>query len=238
MFIVWILGFWGVGFCQSESPASPSENAAEVAQLPFHELVKIAQSDSSQPKMKDRLTFVLVSRNDVPLEQITLTLQLKKGPMVLPIDGKGHFSVPFSDELMDENPLMVSNQPRGSLSLKFTLAVPEMGKIEPPKVVDGKVKYQAVFQSWVQFQEAMKKVDKRFGEEGAQQLAVQCVTGGKAITIHQKFGSRTLKAGGDGAVWLLYDARLFQENPDISVPEGAEFNLRPVDPGQVKEIKK
>lgn len=238
MFIVCLLGLAGSGFAQSESPVSASENSAELAQLPYHELVKIAQSDSSQPKMKDRLTFALVSRNGVPLEQITLVLQLKKGGLPLPIDDKGHFSVPFSDELMDENPLMVSNQPRGSLSLKFTLTVPEMGKIEPPKVVEGKVKYQAVFQSLVRFQEAMKKVDPRFGEEGAQQLAVQCVTGGKAITVHQKFGSRKLDAGEDGAVWLLYDARLFQENPDISVPEGTEFNLRPVDPEQVKEIKK
>lgn len=238
MAIVWVLGLAGSGFAQSESSASPSENSAELAQLPYRELVKIAQSDSSQPKAKDHLTFALVSRNGVPLEQISLVLQLKKGGLALPIDDKGHFSVPFSDELLEENPLMVSNQPRGSLSLKFTLAVPEMGKIEPPKVIDGKVKYQAVFQSLVQFQQAMKKVDQRFGEEGAQQLAVQCVTGGKAITIHQKFGSRTLNAGDDGAVWLLYDARLFQENPDISVPEGTEFNLRPVDPAQVKEIKK
>ncbi len=236
--IVWILGLAGSGFSQVESRTSAAGDSDKFAQLPYHELVKIAQSDSSQPKDKDRLTFVLASRKGVPLEQITLVLQLKKGGLPLPIDDQGHFSVPFSNELMDENPLMVSNQPRGSLSLKFTLAVPEMGKIDPPKVVDGKVKYQAVFQSLVRFQEAMKKVDQRFGEEGAQRLAVQCVTGGAAITIHQKFGSRKLSAGDDGAVWLLYDARLFQENPDISVPEGAEFNLRPVDPEDVEKIKK
>ena len=230
-----LFGYAGFGFAQSESS---SDKRDELAQLPYHELVKISQSDSSQPKGKDELTFILASNKDVPLDQITLTLQLKKGPLSLSIDTKGRFTVPFSDQLMDENPLMVSNQPRGSLSLKFTLAVPEMGKIEPPKVVDGKVKYQAVFQSLVKFKEAMKKVDTKFGEDGTQQLAVQCVTGGKAITIHQKFGSRSIKVGSDGAVWLLYDARLFQENPDISVPTGTKFNLRPLSPQKIKEIKK
>ena len=235
MFIVWVFVFVGFGIAQSESP---SERRDELAQLPYHELVKISQSDSNQPKEKGKLTFILASNKGVALDQITLTLLLKKGPLSLSIDSKGHFSVPFSDQLMDENPLMMSNQPRGSLSLKFTLAVPEMGKIEPPKVVDGKVKYQAVFQSLVQFKEAMKKVDTRFGEDGSQRLAVQCVVGGRAIVIHQNFGSRTLKAGDDGAVWLLFDARLYQENPDISVPEGTEFNLRPVSPEKVKEIRK
>lgn len=232
---IWILGLVCLVFVRS---ATAQDKESEFAQLPYHELVKIAQSDSSQPKEKERLSFLLASNRGVPMDQITLTLQLKKGPMALPIDAKGHFTVPFSDQLMDENPLMVSNQPRGSLSLKFTLAVPEMGKIAPPKVVDGKVKYQDVFQPLVRFKEAMKKVDTKFGEDGNQQLAIQCSTGGKPITIHQAFGSRTLKAGGDGFIWLLYNDRLYQENPDISVPEGVEFHLRPVSPEQVKEFSK
>ena len=235
MFMLWMFGFSGSGIAQSESSSGKRD---EFAQLPYHELVKIAQSDSSQPKDKDKLSFVLASNKGVPLDQIILTLQLKKGPLLLPIDSKGHFTLPFSDQLMDENPLMMSNQPRGSLKLEFTLAVPEVGKIEPPQVVEGKVKYHALFQPLVEFKEAMKKVDTRFGEKGSQQLAIQCVTGGKAITIHQKFGSLTIKAGNDRAVWLLYDARLFQENPDISVPEGTVFNLRPVSPQKVTEIKK
>jgi len=235
-FILWLFGFVGFGIAQSE-PSSSSEKRDELAQLPYHELVKIAHSDSSQTKKEDRLTFTLASTGGVPFDQIKLTLQLKKGPLSLPVDSKGHFTVPFSDQLIDENPLMISNQPRGSLSLKFTLAIPEMGKMEPPKIVEGKVTYQAVFQSLLKFKEAMKKVDTRFGEDGSQQLAVQCVTGGKAITIHQKFGSRTLKADNDGVVWLLYNERLFQENPDISVPDGTEFNLRPLTPKKAKAIK-
>lgn len=235
MFIIWMFGLAGSSIAQTNPPSGGGD---ELAQLPYHELVKISQSDSSQPKGDDKLTFILASNINVPLDQITLTLQLKKGSIPLPIDSKGHFKLPFSDQLMEENPLMISNQPRGSLSLKFTLAVPKLGEIEAPKVVDGKVKYQAVFQSLLRFKEAMKKVDSKFGEDGNQQLAVQCVTGGKAITLHQKFGTLTIKAGKDGMVWLLYDPRLYQENPDISVPAGTEFNLRPVSPGKVKEIKK
>ncbi|MFK5921816.1 MAG: hypothetical protein QM496_06525 [Verrucomicrobiota bacterium] len=235
IFIFCMVGMAGFGFSQNQASA---EKQAAVAQLPYHELVKIAQSDSSQNKMEGQLTFVLASNNQVPLDQIVLTLQLKKGPLTLPLDDKGHFSLPFSESLMEENPLMVSNQPRGSLSLKFTLSVPEMGKVEPPKVVEGKVKYRQVFQSLVKFKQAMKKVDTRFGEDGNQQLAVQCVTGAGGLTVHLKFGSRKLKAAADGTVWLLYDERLFQEDPSISVPEGTEFFLRPVSPEKLKEIKK
>lgn len=235
MFTLWMFGLAVSVMAQTKSSPEKREG---LAQLPYHELLKIARSDSSQPDIKERLTFVLASNNKVPLDQISLTLKLKAGSLDLPIDAEGHFSLPFSDALVEENPLMVTNQPRGSLSLKFTLAVPEMGKIDPPEVVEGKVKYQAVFQSLVQFKAAMKKVDTRFGENGDQQLAVQCLTGGESIAIHLKFGSRKFKAGDDGAVWLLYDARLFQENPDISVPEGTEFHLRPVSPKKVIELKK
>ncbi len=238
MLTIWIFGIACSAMAQSETA---SDKRDEPAQLPYQQLVKIAHSDSSQPKEKltfKKLTFTLESNIGIPLNQITLTLQLKKGPLPIPIDPKGQFTIPFSDQLLAENPLMVSNQPSGSLKLKFTLAVPEMGKMEPPKVVDGKVKYQAVFQSLVKLKEAMKKMDSRFGEDGSQQLAVQFVTGGKAITIHQNFGSRTLKARGDSTVWLLYDARLYEENPDISVPEGTEFYVRSASPGKVKEIKK
>ncbi len=235
IYLIWMLGIAVTSSAQSEGGA---ERRDDLAQLPYHELVKIAQNDSSQVKEQGRLTFVLASNKNVPLDQIVLSLELKKGALPLPLDAKGHFSVPFSDALMDENPLMWSNQPRGSLSLKFTLAVPRMGKMKALEVVEGKVKYQAVFQSLVDFKAAMKKVDTHFGEDGQQQLAVQCVTGGRAITIYQKFGSRKIKAGDDASVWLLYDPRLFQENPDISVPEGAEFNLRPVNQKKVKELKK
>lgn len=236
VFTICLFGIAGLSLAQSDSP-SASGKSDEFAQLPYHELVKIAHSDSSQKKEEDQLTFTLASTKGVPFDQIKLTLQLKKGPISLPIDGKGHFKLPFSDQLIDENPLMISNQPRGSLSLKFTLAIPEMGKMEPPNIVEGKVKYQAVFQSLVKFKEAMKKVDTKFGEDGSQQLAVQCITSGKSVTIHQKFGSRTLKADKDGEVWLLYNERLFQENPDISVPDGTEFNLRPLTVEKAKEIK-
>ncbi len=235
MFIVLLLGVAVSGRAQS---AASSQGHETFAQLPYHELVKIAQNDSSQPKTEDRLTFVLASRNKVPLTEIALTLELKQGVVPLPLNAEGQFSIPFSDTLMDENPLMVSNQPRGSLSLKFTVAVPELGKIDPPMVVDGRVKYQDVFQSLLTFKQAMKKVDSQFGEKGDQQLAVQCLTKGGGVTIHKQFGSRKLTAGDDNTVWLLYDARLFQENPDISVPEGTEFHLRPVNPEKKEAPKK
>ncbi|MCF6312815.1 MAG: hypothetical protein L3J39_10225 [Verrucomicrobiales bacterium] len=235
--MILILGTLQPVFAQTDKAKQDLE---EFAQLPYGELVKIAHNDSSQSKQgdKDRLRFVLASNQGVPLSQITLTLQLETGPLSLSIDEQGHFTVPYSQALLKEDPMMISNQSRGSLSLKFTVAVPKLGEIEAPEVREGKVLYQALFSSLLRFKKAMEKVDSKFGENGDQQLAVQCMTEGAALTIHQAFGSRKIQAGKDQSVWLRYDKRLYQENPSISVPEGTKFYLRPVSPERIKELKK
>jgi hypothetical protein len=165
------------------------------------------------------------STKGVAVDKITLTILRASGPVEIPIDEKGDFEVPWSEELHTENPMVVSNQPRGTMNLGFTIVIPEMR----PKVIDGKVAYQELFKQLLGAQKAMRKTNPDFGKPGHETFAIQIVGGGEGVAIERSLGSRTIQPDKAGDVWLVYDLLLFEENPNVTLPEEAQVNIVPVD---------
>lgn len=230
-------------------PAAPAAAAAEsaaptiqdpagtpdLAKLPYKELIKIAQSDAKQAETAETYTLKISSKLGVPPGQIKLYLGKKEGPFPLEVDQNGFFQVPFSWQLMEENPLLVTNQPKGSLNLQVDLSLPE---IDPPKVMDGKVKYRELFAPILELNESMRRVDPEFGKPDRQQFAIEITPGdGGTVKIQREYGSRTLKPDENGSVWLVFEKLLYEEKTDILMSEGAAVCVRPVTAEQALAIR-
>ncbi|MBL9154334.1 MAG: hypothetical protein JNK37_17725 [Verrucomicrobiales bacterium] len=219
------------------APAAPATvDIDDIAKIPYEALLKIAQSDASQPKDAEIYTLRISSKIGVPVTQIELFLDRPAAPEKLSIDPNGYFLVPHNPTLVQENPDLVSNQPKGSLNLEVKLSLP---KPELPKIVEGKVKYQDLFKPVQLLNESMRQVDPLFGMPGQQQFAIEFTTGAQGgLKLQRQFGSRTLQPDEKGCVWILFDKVLFDENPDVLVaPPQSPVSVRPVSAEQAAAIR-
>ncbi len=222
-------------------PAAPDSNATidfdNIAKIPYEALIKIAQSDAAQPKDADIYTLRISSKiESVTPGQIELFLDREKAAQVLKVDANGYFMVPHTAELLEENPDLVSNQPKGSLNLEVKLSLP---KPELPDIVDGRVRYQALFDPILELHEAMRKVDPTFGMPDQQQFAIEIATGSEGwVKVQREFGARTLAPDKAGSVWLIYEKLHYDENPEIQImPLDSELSVRPVTAAQAADIR-
>ncbi|MDH4410862.1 MAG: hypothetical protein QE273_14695 [Verrucomicrobiales bacterium] len=207
----------------------------DLARLPYQQLLRIAQSDARAKSDATSYKLRIQSRNPkITPKDIELFLDVKDKPLVLVIDNDGFVEVPHKKELVDANPDLVANQPRGSLNIFVDLEVP---RVSPPEIKDGKVAYQELFRPLVEIQAEMRKVDPTFGLSGQQQFVLEIETGEKPIKITRDLGSRTFRPNARGKVYMIMEAYLYEENPQVEVPDGAKMNVLPASPEEIDEIR-
>ena len=219
----------------ADAPGQKSLDFNDLARLPYQQLIKIAQSDSKNKKEAESFKLRIKSRiPSVKSSDIELVLDAKAGPVMLVVDNDGVVVVPNTAALFAENPDLVANQPRGSLNIFVDLAVP---KVKPPKIVDGKVTYQELFRPLVSLQEEMKKVDPTFGLNGQQQFVMEIETGEEPIKITRAFGARTYRPNSRGKVYMIMESYLYEENPEVEIPNDAKMNVLPASPEEIEDIR-
>ncbi|MCG8598737.1 MAG: hypothetical protein MI807_01155 [Verrucomicrobiales bacterium] len=207
---------------------------SNLARLPYRQLIKIAQSDGGSKPDAEVYKLRIKSRNpDVKSADIELFLNLKDGPMVVVVNDQGFLEIPHTKELLEANPDLIANQPRGTLNIFVDIEVP---KVSPPNIVDGKVKYQELFRPLVEIQNEMRKVDPTFGL-GGQQFVLEIETGEEPIKITRTLGARTFRPNSRGKVYMIMEAYLYEENPDVEIPDDAKMNVLPASPEEIEDIR-
>lgn len=206
----------------------------QLARLPYRQLIKIAQSDANSDPDAESYKLKIQSRNpEVKSADIELFLDLDDGPLVVVVDNDGFVEVPHTKELIEKNPELIANQPRGTLNIFVDLEVP---KVSPPEIVDGKVEYRELFRPLVEIQQAMQKVDPTIGLSG-QQFVLEIETGEEPIKITRALGSRTFRPNQRGKVYMIMESYLYEENPTVEIPDDAKMNVLPASPEEVEDIR-
>lgn len=222
----------------TNSPETLSGRPAEfndLARLPYAQLLRIAQSDARAKPDAESYKLRIQSRNpNVTPKDLKLFLDVKDAPLVLVVDNDGFIEVPHKKELVEQNPDLVANQPRGSLNIFVDLEVP---KVSPPQIKDGKVAYQELFRPLVEIQTEMRKVDPTFGLTGQQQFVLEIETGEEPIKITRAFGARTYRPNSRGKVYMIMESYLYEENPQVEIPDNAKMNVLPASPEEIEEIR-
>jgi len=217
-----------------ETLSGRSLDFGNLARLPYRQLINIAQSDiRSEPDAKSYKLRIQSRDSTVKSSDIELFLDLEEGPLVLVVDNDGLVEVPHREDLLEKNPELVANQPRGTLNIFVDLEIP---KVAPPKIVDGKVEYQELFRPLVEIQNEMRKVDPTFGLSG-QQFVLEIETGEDPIKITRALGSRTFRPNARGKVYMIMESYLYEENPEVEIPDGAQMNVLPASPEEIEDIR-
>lgn len=121
---------------------------------------------------------------------ITLSAKLASGQVVgIPVDAQGRLTLPASPELQAENPLFVSNQPKGTLQLNFKF------DIKTPTATTAR--YADLMAGARQFNQAMRRqgvMASMFGPK-ARGLLIAFGSGAHTLTLHTAKGDQVLKSG-------------------------------------------
>lgn len=165
----------------------------------------------------DRLVAVqrIVSKDgSVPPAQIRVVIEARSGRIEVPIGSDGQARFPLSDELLQENPAVTSNQPKGSLSVSVS--------IEIALPAGPQMSYREVMAAIEQAERALPGLDPRNNDRVIRGLEVQLPSETASATIESSIGEQLLVADQDGFVFLRRDPELAAKNAQV------QFSDRPI----------
>lgn len=120
----------------------------EPATMPYRALCQIARLDFKETAgfTNRHVSFKVVSKNpNVKLADIAIFVDARSGRIPLAITTNGIMDLPISPELMEENPNIVANQPKGSMTMKATVAFGGKLAASLAKSEEGLIRYSGLF---------------------------------------------------------------------------------------------
>ena len=109
-------------------------SAATAAEVPYATLHGVLGAVKSvQPYPHLRAVQRIESKSaDVSPKAIRLSIRTAAGEVAVPISADGRLEFPLKAELLAENPVVVTNQPAGSLTLSVSIELPPPDRAEWP----------------------------------------------------------------------------------------------------------
>lgn len=211
--------------------------------MEYRQLLKLAQGTQENDTSVKSYPVQIKSSRGVEPGKIEMWLVMRKGNQIILADKNGKIEVPNSTALYAENPLFVTNQPRGSLKILSTIST---AAFESPKIVGGKITYNELFKSIIKSNHEVRRVDKQFGQEGRPEFVLVIKTNEEIKFIRKMknneskeiVGIRTYKPHNQHIV-LAFDELISKAGGDsiVEIPGAAKFSRLLVSPEKAKQIR-
>ncbi len=147
-------------------------------------------------------------------DQIRMDIQSSRGTRKLVVDSKGDVDFPFDATLLSENPLVTSNQPKGSLTLAVTIMLRPFPTLRVP--------YREISTALAQVEQVLARDPDQAGVH-VRGVEFNFPPGSAATLAVRGRSEQLLMADADGRI-LLTDADEWHR-PDVEV-EFSETPLR------------
>lgn len=220
-----IKAFWPAIFTSILLPALSLR--AENARLPYAQLYQMQRVQSELSGAYTNLVVVLrmaaVSTN-INAGELEVYIDAKSGGIPVKIDRDGDFSVPMRDDLLTENPWIITNQPRGTMKLDWFVGL-------VVRHLATSIRYRPLMQvvrDCGDVRERMRQVFPSVPKAtvSALKLVFSPPEKGGSAVIHSERGDRKLAADAKGELILALDPDLLEENPLVTLskePAGVEL---------------
>ncbi|HEV2676000.1 MAG TPA: DUF2987 domain-containing protein [Aliidongia sp.] len=200
--------------------AGPAWAADEFASLPYRTLVDGITTFLNVPQdQRDRLALIQSLHPDggnLVARPLTMTVRAKAGPIDVQVGDDNSFALPLSDQLKDENPTVVTNQPKGTLSLQVGVRIllPQTTHYAYREFAEGISQANAMTKRfagmmWL-FSKTADSLILRFHRPERQMLRIAAAD-----------GALTLIADESGTIFVRLDKKLVEENPMMELSEPA-----------------
>ncbi len=195
----------------------------ENATLPYTVLCRLASVDlkgfAGLTNQEIRLT-VKSKTPGVQPSDIRLHIESATSRIPIPVNSDGTFSLPISQELLRENPMIVANQPKGTMELKVSITLKGTCSDGLAELTDNRQRYNSIF-FLEDLRTRLTKTD--LGDVPMSNVVSRTVVAvrlipqrdaGKAtVVIESSSGRAVVPKQRDGAFFLMHDPSLAKENP-------------------------
>lgn len=189
----------------------------EVATLPYavaYKMAQVSEPEGTSTNGKELTVKFKSSLPDVRPKDINLFIDSKTGRIPLSLGADGSFRLPISDSLIKENPPIISNQPKGSMSLggyvDRNLSVPE-NRILHYRELMQPLRLAANVKATI--------VNETPSVETLEALVIRVQDHGRSnVFIQSKSGVIKITGGEYGIYQIPFHAELMKENPDVVLP--------------------
>jgi len=185
--------------------------AEEGSTTPYAVLYKVLEP-AQQMSRYDHLRAVQRIQSKLPAvsaTQIRIAIKAARGDVVVPIAADGRIEFPFDGALQAENPMVQTNQPKGSLSLTVTMEL---------KLPSGdRITWHDLEASVQQAREMLREQARQQGGDPPPVSGVEFhfTPGSEARVTLSARSERLFMADGDGRVVVMLDDALLKERPDL-----------------------
>lgn len=186
--------------------------------MPYATIHKVLSRAQQVKHPKLRALVTLQSKAGAAKQKpITMVVQAKSGPINVAVSEDGEIrNFPMSAELLKENPMVQSNQPKGSSQLRVDFAA-----VLPDRL---SYSYRELAQLLDDANAEMKKQAGMLSMvmPSAKALSFEFGGGGKQTVTIKRAEPQVLTADGNGAVRLEIDKKLAAEDPQVIASEKPE----------------
>lgn len=185
--------------------------AEEGSATPYDVLYKVLEPAQKMGRF-DRLRAVQRIQSKLPAvvpTQIRISIKSARGDIAVPVGADGRIEFPFDSALQGENPLVQTNQPKGSLSLTVTMEL---------KLPTGdRIAWRDLEASVQQAREMLREQAQQQGGEAPPVSGVEfhfSPSSEARVTLSAR-SERLLMADDTGRVVVMLDESLTKEQPDL-----------------------
>jgi hypothetical protein len=215
----WTVCLCAVLWLTLQVDAAETTGQADFAILPYAVVYKMAQVAETEGISTNGKGLIIRFKSSLPgvrSKDISLFIDSKTGRVPLSLDVDGSCRLPVSDSLIKENPPIISNQPKGSMSLggyiNRRFAVPE-SRILP---------YRELMQPLRLATEAGTGIGRPPEVRSVEFLEALVIRvqdhGGSNVFIRAKSGVIGIPGGEYGVFPIPFRQQLMKENPDVVLP--------------------
>jgi hypothetical protein len=211
--------FCGVGAAWSLW-ASAGAARADNARLPYHLLYEAQKTRTELNQAHTNLLIVLTvqsTRPGVKTSDLILYIDAKGGPIPIQVGAAGDFVIPLRDDLLEEDPWIVVNQPKGTMKLNW-----EVGLV--PGRLARSLRYARLMRPVAESQVVQEQV-RRFSPGSPRlaatglRMAFAHATTRASVIIHARSGDQKLEANADGEVVIPLTPDLLDEDPEMTLSD-------------------
>lgn len=195
---------------------APSLVCADFAAVPYASLHQVlAPAPALAQLTRLRLVPRVESRDPaVPADSIRLVVQARSGPRELAVARDGSIAFPIDRELLAENPLVSSNQPRGSLRASLSV------ELEP---LAGPVwSYAQLWEGMLEAEQALRRQDPDDAGAAIEGVELHFSSGREArVVIVDRSAEELLLSDAMGRVFIRRDQALLEREARLQLSEEA-----------------
>jgi hypothetical protein len=193
---------------------------ADNARLPYSQLYYTQKAQLELNRTHTNLLVMLTMQStlpDVKTASLNVYIDSKSGKIPIPIGPVGDFAIPLRDDLLAENPWVVTDQPKGTMKLNWEGAL-ILGHLANP------VHYSRLMQpvrDYEVVQEQMRRYfpnSPRLATTGLK-LAFPDAQKKAVAVIHARDGDRKLVANSQGEIIIPLTTDLLEEDPEITLSD-------------------